>query len=91
MIWYNISRLKTANCFAKGLVIHGGTTQSPANAAPSHGTQKSTIILRERFVAILGLPSLIGSNTSLKNAPFDRGTRQQRCASWLGRLAAHAS
>ena len=37
--------------------------------ARSLGTQKSTTILRERFVVTLGLPSLTGFNTSVKNAP----------------------
>ena len=65
--------------------IHGGTTQSPGNVARSIGTQKSTTILRERFVAILGLPSQTGSNMSVKNAPFGRWTPQKRGAVYLGR------
>jgi hypothetical protein len=65
--------------------IHGGITQSPESGARSHGTQKSTIILREKFVAILGSPSLIGSNTAVKTAPFGRWTPQKRGAFYLGR------
>ena len=53
----------------------------------SHGTLKSTTILRERFVAILGLPSLIGSNTAVKIAPFGRLTPRKRGALYLGRYA----
>ena len=85
MIWYNISRPKTANCFARVPAIHGGTTQLPGNVARFHGTQKSTTILRARFVATLVLPSLIGSNTAVKIAPFGRWTPQKRGAFYLGR------
>ena len=80
MICLSISRPKTANYFAKARAILGGITQLPGNVARSHGITILTTILRVKFAAILALPSLIGSNTSLKVAPFGRWTPQKRGA-----------